>query len=243
MALADSDTVVCNEYSMEPGMMAVKRKRGYDSAQRLARAAETRTAVLDAAERLFLSRGYAATTVASIAGAARVSVETIYKAFNGKPGLVRAIRKRGLAGRGPVHAERRSDSMRMAEENPRQIIANWGVLAAEVAPRVSPILLLVRDAAVTDAEMATLRGEMDDDRRRRMTRNARHLQSAGHLRPGMPLREAVDILWTYSSPELYELLVRRRGWSASRYGRFIADAMTAALLPPEQARGATAPRG
>jgi hypothetical protein len=39
------------------------------------------------------------------------------------------------------------------------------------------------------------------------------------------------VLWTYSSPELYELLVIRRGWSVERYGRFIADSMIAALLP------------
>jgi hypothetical protein len=145
---------------------------------------------------------------------------------------VRAIRARALSGRGPVHAERRSDRMRRAEEDPRQIVANWGTLAAEVAPLVTPILLLVRDAAATDPEMARMRSEMDDDRRRRMTRNARHLHSAGHLRRGIALREAVDILWTYSSPELYELLVHRRGWPPFRYGQFIAEAMTAALLPP-----------
>ena len=37
-------------------------------------------------------------------------------------------------------------------------------------------------------------------------------------------------MWTYSSPELYELLVIRRGWSPERYGRFVAQALIAALL-------------
>ena len=41
------------------------------------------------------------------------------------------------------------------------------------------------------------------------------------------------MLWTYSAPELYELLVLRRGWSPARYGRFVADAMIDALLPPD----------
>jgi hypothetical protein len=50
------------------------------------------------------------------------------------------------------------------------------------------------------------------------------------LTPGVTLREAVDVLWTYSSPELYDLLVVRRGWSAVRYGRFVGEAITAALL-------------
>ena len=41
------------------------------------------------------------------------------------------------------------------------------------------------------------------------------------------------LLWTYGSPELCELLVLNRGWPAERYSTFIADAMIAALLPPQ----------
>ena len=44
-----------------------------------------------------------------IASAVGVSVDTIYKAFGGKPGLVRAIRERALQGDGPEPAEARSD--------------------------------------------------------------------------------------------------------------------------------------
>jgi hypothetical protein len=38
----------------------------------------------------------------------------------------------------------------------------------------------------------------------------------GHLRPGVSVDEARDLLWTYNSPELYELLVLQRGWSPQR---------------------------
>ena len=72
---------------------------------------------------------------------------------------------------------------------------------------------------------------MDAARLTRMTHNAQTLLSGGHLRQGMTLDAATDVLWTYSSPELYELLVLRRDWSVQRYGEFIADAMIAALLP------------
>lgn len=41
---------------------------------------------------------------------------------------------------------------------------------------------------------------------------------------------ARDVLWTYHAPELYELLVIERGWSASRYGEFITGALTDALI-------------
>ena len=101
----------------------------------------------------------------------------------------------------------------------------------EVAPRVAPVLLLVRDAAASDPQLATLQDEMDAARLTRMTHNARTLLNGGHLRKGITLDGATDVLWTYSSPELFELLVVRRGWSIERYGQFIGDAMIAALLP------------
>jgi hypothetical protein len=101
----------------------------------------------------------------------------------------------------------------------------------EVAPRVAPVLLLVREAAASDPELAKLQAEMDAARLTRMAHNARTLLNCGRLRKGITLDAAADVLWTYSSPELYELLVVRRGWSIERYGRFIADAMIAALLP------------
>ena len=213
--------------------MAMERikKRRYDSAGRKEQARRSHAAVLDHAQRLLLEDGYATTTLPSIAAAAGVSVETIHKAFGGKAGLVRAIRDRALAGEGPVHAERRSDAMRARETDPRRIIQSWGTFITEVAPRVSPILLLVRAASATDPEMATLQEEMDADRLRRMTKNALHLYDAGHLKPGMTLKQAGDLLWTFTSPELYELLVLRRGWSAERYGGFVAEQMIAALLP------------
>ena len=65
-----------------------------------------------------------------------------------------------------------------------------------------------------------------------MTRNARHLADARHLRDGISIGHAADALWAYSSPELWEMLVLGRGWPAERYSAFITNAMTAALLPP-----------
>ena len=209
----------------------VKRTRRNDSTRRQDAARRRRAAVVEAASRLFLSEGFSGTTIARIAEDAGVSEETVYKAFGNKIALVRAIRDQALAGAGPVHAERRSDRLQTSEDDPRTIIRGWGALTMEVAPRVAPVLLLVREAAASDPELARLQAEMDAARLTRMTHNARTLLKGGHLRAGVTLDAATDMLWIYSSPELYELLVIRRGWSVERYGRFIADAMIAALLP------------
>jgi AcrR family transcriptional regulator len=210
----------------------VNQKRPYDASRRQEQAQRNRDAIIEAAERRFLGDGYAATTVAAIAADAGVSDHTIYKSFGGKPGLIRAIRARALEGRGPVPAEQRSDQLQADEHDPRQIITGWGALTAEVAPLVAPILLLIRDAATTDPEVRELLEELDADRHRRMTDNARRLHEAGHLRPDISLDQAADVLWTYSAPELYELLVLRRRWSLPQFSHFIAQAMIHALLDP-----------
>jgi AcrR family transcriptional regulator len=212
-------------------MEQVKGKRRYDSSGRQAQARRNREAVLDAAERQFMRDGYAATTMATIAREVGVSVDTIYKAFGGKAGLVRALFERGLKGRGPVSAYERSDAMRERETDPRTIMREWGRLTTEVASVVTPIRLLMRSAAVTDPEVAALLSDSDDERLERMRHHARFLKRRGYLRTGVTMAEATDVLWTCSSIEIYELLVLQRGWSLPRFAAFIAEFMIAALLP------------
>ena len=116
-----------------------------------------------------------------IAADAGVSVDTIYKGFGGKSGIVRAICERALAGEGRIPAETRSDALHSTEHDPRHH-PRLGRTDDEVAPRVAPILLLIRDAAAADPEMASLQAEMDGQRLDRMIHNARNLAAAGHLR-------------------------------------------------------------
>jgi AcrR family transcriptional regulator len=220
---------------MAPHRSPVNPRRRYDATGRQAKARRTRERVIRAANELFLADGYRATSVAAIAAAADVSVDTIYKSFGGKAGLVRAIFHSALRGDDPVPAEERSDLVQATEADPREIIVAWGRFVTELAPRGTPVVLLIRSAAHTDPELSALLQEIDDARLERMRTNARRLHDAGHLRPDVSVDQATDVLWTYSSPELYELLVLRRGMSLARYGAFVADAMTAALLPPDVA--------
>jgi AcrR family transcriptional regulator len=215
---------------MRSSRQQVKRRaRQYDASRRKQRAAEQHSAALDAARVRFLEQGYAATTVESIAGDVGVSSATIFKSYGGKAGLVRALCQRALQGSGPVPAESRSDSLRSLAD-PREVIAGWGRLTSEVAPRIAPLLLLLREAAFADPEVATLYDELDRERLTRMADNARFLADAGHLRAGVTARDARDVLWFCSSPEVFELLVKRRRWSVARYSRFLAGTMINELL-------------
>lgn len=207
--------------------------RTYDSTLRRQQAERTRDKILATAREFFLRDGFTATTIAGIANNAGVSVDTIYKTYGGKPGLVRAIYERALEGRGPVPAEQRSDALQKAEPDPRAIFRGFGSFMSEIAPLGAPIQLLVAEAATADPEMEELRAQLDDDRFARMSHNARNLARAGHLRPDLRPKDAAEVMWAYTAPELYQLLVMRRGWTPARLGTFVSDALIAALLPPE----------
>jgi AcrR family transcriptional regulator len=212
-------------------MTNVNPRRRYDASNRRAQAQRNREAILDAAQRQFLDGGYAVTTIAAVAAEAGVSVETIYKAFGGKAGLVRAIYERGLAGGEPIPAFQRSDAMREGETDPKTIMRNWGVLASQVGSVVSPIVRLVRAAAASDPDMAALLAAANDIREQRARHHARFLKQRGYLREGLTVTEATDILWTCTSVEFYDLLVTQRGWSLPRFARFIGEYLITALLP------------
>lgn len=179
-----------------------------------------------------LRDGYAATTVATIAKEAGVSAETVYKTFGGKPGIVRAVIRKGLEGAGSEPAQERSNRLRGVSTG-HQLVAGWTRLAQEVAPRVSPLLALLREAAASDARIRPVLDEVDDERLVRMRDNARALLATGDVRPGLTLRDVTDVLFTVTSAELFELLVMRRGWSTRRFARFQQATMAGALLAPE----------
>jgi AcrR family transcriptional regulator len=175
-----------------------------------------------------LAQGYAATTISSVAHACGVSVESVYRRFPGKAALIRAVVEEALRGDGPVPAEARSDAIPSADLV--DLLEGWGRLSAEVAPRVAPLLLLVKVAAAHDPELSDVARKLDDSRRRRMTDNARRLAQAGHLPVSRSVEEVADLLWTYSSPEVYDLLVHRSGWPVEAYQQFIVDGLTGHLV-------------
>ncbi len=217
--------------NMSMGAPETKRKtpRSYDASGRQERARRQHDAALDQAQQLFLERGYAATTVESIAQAAGVSTASVYKTYGGKVGLVRELCERALLGHGTVPAEARSDSLRVGDD-PRAVVSGWSALASEVSPRISPLVLLLRTAAESDPEAATLYAEISQARLDRMAENARYLADGGHTRPGVTAEEAGDVLWLCTSPEFYDLMVLQRGWLPKRFAQLIADTIIGSLL-------------
>ncbi len=209
----------------------VKPARRYDSSRRQARAELARESILAVARDRFLAHGYGATTVGAVAADAGVSVETIYKAFGNKSGLARAVFDRALAGQGPISTGERAAIVKRDERDPYRRLRAFGAFVGEVTPRVAPLLLVLRAAAETDREVAAVWDRINDERLQGMLRDAEQLAAEGALRPGVSAADAADVFWSLTAPEMYDLLVLRRGWAPDRFGAWVGEMFVAALLP------------
>jgi AcrR family transcriptional regulator len=211
----------------------VKAKRTYDVTRRQELARHSRTSMLTSATALFLERGFAATTMVDVADASGVSVQNVYKVFKNKVGLAKAVFDLAIAGDDEeVPMIERPSLLKVREEqDPRRKLILYGEHLAAVAPRHVPFQLVILDAAASDTDAAHVWAKLQAERLNGMTMFAADLAAHGHLRAGVTADEARDVLWTYNSAELYRLLVIERHWSAKRYGHWVAQALTAALLP------------
>ena len=209
-----------------------RQPRSYDATRRQEQARQNRRAVLDAAHRRFVTDGYAATTIAAVAADAGVSVETIYKSVGKKPELAKAVFDVAVVGddEDVPMLQRQFVARNAAEPDPRRKLEAYGAHLSVVAPRISPLLLVIRDAAANDAGAAAVWSQLQGERLTGMTAYATHLDEGGFLRAGVSRDEARDVLWTHNSVELWDLLVRQRGWTDDRFGRWVGQQLVAALV-------------
>src|SRR5689334_16335336 len=118
-------------------MMKKRVKRRYDSTTRRAAAEQTRLSILESARRLFLQKGYAATTMPGIALAADVALDTVYATVGTKAELFRSLVEMSLSGREQAVPGDEREYVRAIREEPDaarklQIYAN---ALAEIQPR------------------------------------------------------------------------------------------------------------
>ncbi|WP_445161887.1 TetR/AcrR family transcriptional regulator [Mycobacterium sp. Dal123C01] len=204
--------------------------RRYDSTRRREQAQRNRDAVLAAARQRFLSQGYAATTIAEIARDAAVSVETVYKAFATKAGVLKALFDVSVAGDDePIPMVQRDVIQNVAEETEAtRKLEMYAEHIAAMMPRSAPVQLLARDGAASSPDAGEVWKQIRQETLAGMTMFASDLARTGQL--GVSAKQARDVLWMYHAPELYELLVLERGWSTTRYGKFLAQALIHALI-------------
>jgi AcrR family transcriptional regulator len=210
----------------------VKAKRRYDSTRRRAQAAATRADILDAAQRLFEQRGYAATSMDAIAAEAGVALKTVYVAFETKSGLLRAVWNHLLrAGRDEVPVAEQEWYREIVDEPDagrqlRLVARNARVTKS----RIGGVLEVIRSAAPVDPDIGALWRRIQSDFLANQRVIAESLDAKGALRAGMDVETATDILWTLNLSTAWYLLVVERRWAPERFEEWLGDVASAQLL-------------
>ena len=197
-----------------------------------ARTRLARAAVVEAARRLFLERGYGATTVEAISDLADVPPATVYRLFSSKHGILKALFDVSIVGDhddAPM-GDRPAVRSLLAGDQPEEQLAGFVNLVVEVNARIASLYGILVSAAGVDADAAALLDELTRQRQQGQRAIARSLARAGALRSDLRERDAADIIHALMSPELYRLLVVDRRWQPARYERWLARTLVDQLL-------------
>jgi AcrR family transcriptional regulator len=207
--------------------------RKYDSTRRQAQARETRLQIAQAARMLFLERGYGGTTIESIAEKAGVAPETIYAAFKNKRNILSFLFDISIGGDDEdIRLLDRPDPQAVLNETDQhRQLTLFARDITKILHRAAPIFEILRIAAKTEPSIAELVQRLVRERFANMTMVAKSVAGNGPLREGLTRTQATELLWSMTSPELYLLFTRDRGWSDEQYTEWLMDTLVRLLLP------------
>ena len=199
-------------------------KRPYQSPLRRAQAQSTRLTIIEAAARLFVTRGYAGTSMDDIATAAGVGRATVFASVGGKAAILKAAYDIAIVG---------DDEPIPLPQRP------WAI-----AVRNEPDPLRMIDGLRGDdhrcirSSRADLRGHARSGRRRHRSestldrmRTERRGGAAGFvgflvarhaLREGVDRKRAGDVVWALIDPSMYQLLVNEMAWTPAQFRKWLA---------------------
>jgi AcrR family transcriptional regulator len=209
-------------------------RRRYDASGRRRQAQQNRDQVLAVARRLFVERGYPATSIAQIAAAAGVSDRTVFAAFESKANLLKTVLDTAIAGDSEQVPLHQRATMRGVHEasTMQEAVERLADAFAEVVDRVYDVYTVLHGAAAVDPEIARLERDLATQR----LSGVEQLAATFANRLGIDddpdaIAYLRDSLWVLGAPQQYGLM-RERGWSVDRYRDWIARALAAMVPPP-----------
>jgi AcrR family transcriptional regulator len=204
-----------------------ERVKTYNSPLREQHAKRTRERILQAARELFREHGYGATTLADIARAAGVAEPTVRATFKTKPNLVEHLLRLAIRGTDDELQLQQRDAFQqmLAASDTDTLLDRLADLSESVHRRSWDVLEIVRGAASSDPAIAELHEQRRRARHANQVAVAERLQELGALPDPMTVETVADLLWLYTAPDVYRMLVIERKWSANRYRDWFRSAI------------------
>jgi AcrR family transcriptional regulator len=200
-------------------------RASYNSPRRQQAAAATREAIIEAALELFACQGYARTTVAQIAEAARVAANTVYTSVGGKPQLLAAITQSGTDD--PDVAETLTAVARTSD--PAEVIRLTAAGTRRVNERRAKAVAVLLDSAQADPAAAEMLQVTVRYYRETLGTLAGRLEDLGAVQ-SPDLNRAADIFWYLFGWTSWRTLITDLGWSWNAAEQWLAQRGIDALL-------------
>lgn len=197
--------------------------------------------MLDRARELFVTVGYAATTMEQIASEAEVAVQTLYYTFRTKGQLLREVVETTAAGQDhpPPVAERPWMVQLLSADSGARVLALAVEHGVDIYERVAPLWPAVIAAAAVDPELDRYWQGVTAGRRAGQRRIVARLAELGALRHDLDVNRATDLVVVLFGHDVYRGLVRDAGWTVVAYKAWLFTTLVQQLLQrPRLARGA-----
>jgi AcrR family transcriptional regulator len=187
--------------------------------RRAQRRAATEHQLVTAASRLFVERGYAATTLADVAEQADVASRTVYLHFATKAELL--LRCIGTAIAGDADPVPIADRPEVAEASSAPSldgrIRRMASLTAALMERAGPLLDVAFQAAPSEPLIAAAATAGRDDTRRVLREFWQRIVDEGLLPRSADLDWLTETGTLLAHAETYLLLAKTAGWDRNRY--------------------------
>ena len=131
-----------------------------------------------------------------------------------------------------LHDERNADTIRQMRSttDPVLLLQSISRLVRNIYEGNAPTYTAVYGACVVSPQLAELENEFTELRLRKQAPFVADLCATGKLLPELDEMAVRDILWAFTSREIYYLFVVRRGWSPDRYEQQLASMLVTALV-------------
>lgn len=195
----------------------------------------TQAAIIEAASRRFVERGYHATTVGDIAAEAGVAIQTIYNSIGSKRDVLSKVLDYAAAGEhAPTPAPTFALALGEHEPDPRKVLDQLVGFWRDARARTAPFYQVLRQAAALDQEVAELELARAEERQRTYRTGSALFANRGALRDGLSVDDAAALMYATGHPDVYRFLVVEQGWTPDHWASWVRSTLEAGLFGPDR---------
>ena len=188
--------------------------------------------MLDRARELFVTEGYAATTMEHIADEAGVAVQTLYYTFRTKGLLLREVIEVTASGEddAPPVAQRAWMQEMLSARSSQRVLALGVEHGSDIFVRAAPLWPAVAAAAAADPDVERYWQGVTANRRAGQSLLVARLAELGALRRGLDPDRATDLIVVLFGHDVFRSLVSEAGWEVVAYKAWLFTTLVQQLL-------------